>query len=133
MVGALLFIAALEAVILLQGNYRRFPLVFTVLPIPFLIALVLSLVHESEVTVDRQGVEIRSFPFRGATAGTYPRSAIADVGWGKTPRSRGGHTFAVKLTMRDGRVLDVPLQVDGEAESAFVAARLRAALTQHAP
>ncbi len=131
MVGNLVFIAGLEAAILLLGNVKGFPLVFTVLPIPFLIALVMSLVHESEVTVDRQGVEMRSFPFRGGSAGVYPRSSITDFAWVKTPGRRGGDTFTVKLALRDGRALDVPLQVEGEAESLFVVGRLRAALAQH--
>lgn len=109
------------------------PVAFVVMPLlpAFFLALALiSLVHYSEVTIDRAAVTLRSFPFPGESSGRYPRELVGEPGWVKTPGTRGGYSYGVRLALRDGRTLSMPFEIGGEGECTYVVERLRAALAR---
>ncbi len=92
-----------------------------------------TLVHYSEVDVTPSGIEIRSFPLGGRSAGTYPRERVVAFGWIRTPGPEGSGSHHVHIALNDDSTVRVPLDTEGEAQCAYVAAKLRTAFEKTAP
>lgn len=104
--------------------------IMPMLPLGAFGVALLTLVHYSEVTIDRAAVTIRSFPFPHESSGRYPRELVLEPGWVKIPGPRGGYRYSVRLALRDRQSLLMPFEVGGEAHCAYVVERLRSALAR---
>ena len=94
---------------------------------------VATFVHYSEIDVTPSGVEIRSFPLGGRSAGKYPRERIVAFGW---IRVRGAETSSmhhVHMALNDDSMVRLPIATEGEGQCVYVASKLRAAFDETAP
>jgi hypothetical protein len=123
-----LFTGSIAVLLSVIGRDLGPPLIVAGLTVFFGAIALLNLVYYSELVVDREAVSIRAFPLPSASSGRYPRAAIADVAWTKTPARNGGYICSVHLMMRDGSTITVPFGSGTEEYSAYTVERLRAAL-----
>lgn len=125
-IGVLLMLGVFECVV--AKGLRLSPglvALFVALPVLAIVWGVLTHLHFSEVVITGAGIRVRSFPF-GFTR-TYARELVQELGWVRSPGPKTSYGYDVFVVLRDGRRIRVPLAVESEAESTYVAKKLRTA------
>jgi hypothetical protein len=82
----------------------------------------------TEVRIEGDAVEVRSFAMPTSRTGRFPLHTVADAAWTAQPAKNGGYTYKASLVLTDGATIELGFSAAGQPEVLHIANALRGAL-----